>query len=225
MRINKFIAMATGISRRAADDTIAEGRVKVNGRQAQLGQTVSEIDKISFNNKRLDFASLTAPESQVTIMLNKPFGYVVSRQGQGNKTIYDLLPPEYQLLKPVGRLDRNSSGLLIMTSDGQLAYELTHPSKQKTKVYQVTLNKALTPADQRHISDHGVMLEDGLSRLLVVRLPSPDNKQWSVTMHEGRNRQIRRTFEVTGYKVIKLHRTQFGDYSLGSLGFGDVKKF
>jgi 23S rRNA pseudouridine2605 synthase len=123
MRLNKFIAQSTGLSRRAADAAIAQGRVSVNGREAALGKEVGESDTVVLDN-----SAITPAVNTVTIMLNKPVGYVCSRNGQGSKTVYDLLPPEYQQLKPVGRLDKDSSGLLLMTNDGDLAYELTHPS-------------------------------------------------------------------------------------------------
>jgi 23S rRNA pseudouridine2605 synthase len=156
-------------------------------------------------------------------MLNKPVGYVCSRNGQGSKTVYDLLPPEYQQLKTVGRLDKDSSGLLLLTNDGQLAQELTHPSQQKRKVYEVTLDKPLQPLHRQMISDHGVSLEDGPSKLELERQHDGDDTKWIVTMHEGRNRQIRRTFAALGYEVIQLHRTKFGNYQLGTLQKGKLK--
>lgn len=146
--------------------------------------------------------------------------YVCSRDGQGGKTIYDLLPPELHHLKPVGRLDKNSSGLLLLTNDGQLAQQLTHPSFQKTKVYNIALNKPLEPLHHQMISDHGVVLEDGISKLQLQRMNETDNNNWKVIMSEGRNRQIRRTFDSLGYNVVKLHRTQFGPYKLNQLASG-----
>lgn len=153
-------------------------------------------------------------------MFNKPPGYVVGRDGQGSETIYDLLPPEYQQLNPIGRLDKYSSGLLLLSNDGQLAQELTHPSKQKIKVYEILLDKPLQALHRQMISDHGITLEDGVSKLLLERQKEGDDIAWIVTMHEGRNRQIRRTFESLGYRVTHLHRTQFGDYFLGDLAKG-----
>lgn len=205
MRINKFIAAATGLSRRAADQAIAEGRVLVNGAAAQAGQAVADTDQVFLDGKKL-----TLLASQ-TILLYKPVGYVVSRDGQGSKTIYDLLPPEMHHLKPVGRLDKDSSGLLLLTSDGQLAQQLTHPKYQKTKVYEIVLDKSLRPADEQQITQ-GVELEDGSSRLELTRLT--DDRTWRVRMHEGRNRQIRRTFAALGYEVTRLHRISFGGYHL-----------
>lgn len=156
----------------------------------------------------------------MTIMLNKPSGYVSSREGQGSRTVYDLLPAELHTLKTVGRLDKDSSGLLLLTSDGTLAHELTHPSFQKVKAYEVTLDKPLQPLHRQMISDHGITLEDGVSKLELERLHDGDECKWIVRMHEGRNRQIRRTFESLGYNLPRLHRTHFGKYMLGGLKLG-----
>ena len=218
MRINKFIAQATGMSRRAADAAIVAGRIRVNGAPPTAGQDISADESVA-----LDGQILRAPaEPLVTIALNKPVGYVVSRNGQGSKTIYDILPAIYQHLKPVGRLDKDSSGLLLLTNDGHLANELTHPSRQKTKIYEVMLDKPLQPLHRQMISDHGLMLDDGLSRLQLERQREGNDAAWIVTMHEGRNRQIRRTFAALGYTVTRLHRVQFGDYLLGALEPGKV---
>lgn len=215
MRLNKFLASATGMSRRAADGAIQAGRVRVNGAPAQLGQVLADRDVVMLDNQ-----PLATTDSIATIMLNKPPGYVVSRNGQGSKTIYNLLPPRYQHLKPIGRLDKDSSGLLLLTNDGQLANELTHPSKQKTKVYEVELDKPLAPLHQQMITDYGVLLDDGPSKLRLESLSVQSRKKWRVIMHEGRNRQIRRTFASLGYKVTSLHRTQFGPYSLDDIASG-----
>lgn len=210
MRINKYVALATGMSRRAADTVIAEGRVLVNDQLPAAGYDVRPEDTVS-----LDSQLITPDAKKVTLILNKPAGCVVSRAGQGSKTIYELLPPEYHNLKPVGRLDKDSSGLLLLTNDGDLANELTHPRYAKTKVYEIELDKPLAPLHQQMISNHGIELEDGNSKLQLEKIHS--DKQWRVTMREGRNRQIRRTFAALGYSVIALHRTDFGKYSIGSL--------
>jgi 23S rRNA pseudouridine2605 synthase len=214
MRINKFIAQATGLSRRAADAAIEAGKVSVNGQVATLGQAIAEADTVTLDGRRLD-----APQSAALILLNKPVGYVVSRDGQGSKTIYDLLPPEYHHLKPIGRLDKDSSGLLLLTNDGQLAQELTHPIRQKIKVYEIVIDKPLTAQDKQKI-EQGIPLDDGPSKLQLARLQSTDDKHWQVTMHEGRNRQIRRTFAALSYTVTHLHRSQIGEYSLRGLSIG-----
>jgi 23S rRNA pseudouridine2605 synthase len=214
MRINKFIAQATGLSRRKADELIAAGRITVNGSEAEQGMDVTGVEQI-----RLDNRAITPDVKPLTLILNKPVGYVCSRQGQGSKTVYDLLPTEYHQLKPVGRLDKNSSGLLLMTNDGDLAYELTHPSRQKQKVYEIALNKPLEPLHRQMISDHGVQLDDGPSKFELEKITG--DTTWRITMHEGRNRQIRRTFQALGYEVKSLHRTDFGPYALHQLAEGD----
>lgn len=212
MRLNKYIAASTSLSRRAADDAIAEKRVRVNDALATPGLQVGHDDVVT-----LDGVVLKLNDSTTTIMLNKPVGYVCSREGQGSRTVYELLPPELQRLNSVGRLDKNSSGLLLLTDDGQFAHELTHPSRQKIKIYQVELYKPLQPLHRQMISDHGLHLADGPSRLQLERQVEADDTKWIVSMREGRNRQIRRTFDALGYSVKSLHRTDFGDFRLGEL--------
>ncbi len=157
--------------------------------------------------------------------MDKPIGYVCSRRQQGDSpTIYSLLPPKYHALKTVGRLDRDSSGLIVLTDDGDLAHRMTHPSFVKTKVYEVELDHPLAPLHQQMISDHGIELPDGNSQFSVTRIePETSGKgkaengksiRYEVTMTQGRNRQIRRTFAALGYTVTYLHRTHFGPYSL-----------
>lgn len=209
MRLNKFLAHATGISRRTADAAIADGRVTVNGQAATVGQQITNSDTVA-----LDKRAITPSVKSLTILVNKPVGYVVSRRGQGSKTIYDLLPDNYDQLKPVGRLDKDSSGLLLMTNDGDLAHRLAHPRYAKTKQYTVSLDRTLTPEDKQHIIT-GVRLSDGISQLGLQ--PGQGSTSWQVTMSEGRNRQIRRTFAALGYRVTTLHRTNFGPYSLAQL--------
>lgn len=213
MRVNKFIANATGMSRRAADQAIEQGRVSVGGQPAIKGQEVAIGATVT-----LDGDQLRLPSHMTTIILNKPTGYVVSREGQGSKTVYDLLPPELHNLKPVGRLDKDSSGLLLMTADGVLAQKLTHPKHQKEKVYEVDLDKPLESADKTKI-EQGVVLDDGISSLKLESIDT-GRRSWKITMHEGRNRQIRRTFKALGYRVVRLHRVQFGQYFIGELSSG-----
>lgn len=211
MRINKFVATATGLSRRTADKAITDNRVLVNNQTANLGLQVEASDTVT-----LDGGIIKLPALVTTIMLNKPVGYVCSRSGQGSQTIYNLLPAKFHQLKPVGRLDKDSSGLLILTNDGNLAHQLTHPRYAKTKTYEVVLDKALSPLHEQMISNYGIQLDDGPSRLLLTSLES-QGKSWQVAMQEGRNRQIRRTFAALGYNVKHLHRITFGAYSLGNL--------
>lgn len=222
IRLNKFIATQKGIGRRAVDDLIAAGKVTVNGQVAILGARVSPADKVVVAGKTLVWSP--AEGNFLYIMLNKPTGYVCSRRQQGDvPTIYSLLPAKYQHLKTVGRLDKDSSGLILLTNDGDFAHRLTHPSFVKTKVYEVTLDKPLEPLHHQMISDVGLDLPDGKSQLSLER-QSDDYTVWRVTMHEGRNRQIRRTFAALGYEVVKLHRTAFGNYTLGQLDSGHLEE-
>jgi 23S rRNA pseudouridine2605 synthase len=220
MRINTFIASAAGISRRAADEAIAAGRVQINNQPAKLGDQVTDADAVTLDKQ------LLRPQPAQTILLNKPTGYITSRDGQGGRTIYDLLPTELHHLKPVGRLDRDTSGLLLLTNDGQLANRLTHPSFNKRKVYEVKIDKPLITKDFVKITQAGVDIGDSrLSRLQLQAIdaqPSPliPNSYFLITMTEGRNRQIRRSFAALGYKVKKLHRTEFSDYKINDLTEG-----
>ena len=269
MRLNKFIASATGRSRREADELITVGRVRVDGEVARLGMQVNtssdQAPGISLTRNRpqlrrgkstfprddgrkvrvegrdslapvepltetvtLDGQPLTLPLEPTLIMLNKPVSFVSSRraQSQNAKTLYELLPPEFQKLKTVGRLDRDSSGLILLTDDGDLAFRMTHPKFAKTKIYEIELDKPLQPLHQQMIADFGVDLPDGKSQLILEdlkilkQIQDDSRSSWRVTMHEGRNRQIRRTFAALGYTVTKLHRTNFGNYRLGDLPSG-----
>lgn len=214
-RLNKYLALQLGISRREADDLIAAGHVTIDNHTAMLGSRLEPSSTVLVKGKPLS--------GHVTfsyIALNKPAGYVSSRKQQGNSpTLYSLLPEELHHLKPVGRLDRDTSGLILLTNDGDFAYEMTHPKFYKTKEYEVGLDRPLEPLHQQIISDHGIQLDDGPSKLILERLDDT-RKEWLVTMHEGRNRQIRRTFSALGYTVVILHRTKFGPYELDNLASG-----
>ncbi len=218
VRLNKFLAERLGVSRREADDLIMDGKVTIDGKIAELGARLDKLSKVCYNNKIVPFET-----EYLYLALNKPVGYVCSRHAQGQTpTVYELLPPEYRKLKTVGRLDKDSSGLILLTNDGDFAYRMTHPKFRKTKIYEVELNHPLQPLHQQMISDYGVMLDDGPSQFKVVTMTTePTNrKQFMVALTEGRNRQIRRTFAALGYRVTKLHRTSFGNYELGSLPLG-----
>lgn len=215
-RLNKYLAFHLGVSRREADDCISRGEVTINEAPIALGARVNKGDVVKVKGK------VVKEKTAFTyIMLNKPVGYVSSRRQQGeNPTIFSLLPKEYAHLKPVGRLDKDSSGVLILTDDGDFAFQMTHPQFYKVKIYEVTLDHALEPLHQQMISDHGIQLEDGPSKLSLERIDD-SRLRWTVTMHEGRNRQIRRTFAALGYTVTVLHRTHFGNYTLADLAVGN----
>ncbi|MBO4855336.1 rRNA pseudouridine synthase [Candidatus Saccharibacteria bacterium] len=214
-RLNKYLATNFGVSRREADILIEQGKVKINGKVAEIGQRVEAGDKVLLDGKEI------AKQELIYVALNKPVGYVCSRKRQGDTpTIYELLPDELQSLKSVGRLDKDSSGLILLTNDGDFAFQMTHPKFYKHKKYTVTLDRELAPLHQQMISDFGINLPDGLSKMGLERLDD-SRKHWDVTLGEGRNRQIRRTFEALGYKVVALHRYQFDNYSLSGLESGE----
>ena len=221
IRLNKFLAERLGVSRREADDLIAAGKVSVDDKPVALGARIDKSSKVCYNGKTVPFDA-----EFLYIAFNKPVGYVCSRRAQGSApTLYELLPPEYQKLKTVGRLDKDSSGLILLTNDGDFAFQMTHPKFRKEKVYEVELDHPLAPLHQQMISDYGVMLDDGPSRFAVISPAGPARRVYfTVILSEGRNRQIRRTFAALGYKVIKLHRTQFGKCQLSGLKSGEYIK-
>ena len=215
-RLNKFLARQLGISRREADVLIENETVMVNHTLATLGTRITPSDSIDVAGTPV----ARRPAVLRYIALNKPIGYVCSRRMQGNApTIYSLLPPELHMLKPVGRLDKDSSGLLLLTNDGDFAYRMTHPKFAKTKQYRVRLDRDPEPLHQQMISDFGIELDDGRSQLILTRLDD-NRREWHITMSEGRNRQIRRTFAALGYTVTRLHRTNFGNYTLNGIQQG-----
>ena len=209
-RLNKFLALQLGISRRQADELIEKGKISINGKAAKLGARFQDTDIIKIGDKVIS----NNREERIYLLFNKPRGYVCSRKKQGeNETIYAILPKDFHSLKPVGRLDKDSSGLLLLTNDGDFAFQMTHPKFRKIKEYLVGLDKPLQPLHQQMIADFGINLPDGKSQLGLERL-NDSRKNWKVIMSEGRNRQIRRTFSAVGYEVVKLHRIAFGNYSL-----------
>ena len=217
MRINKLIAGRLGISRRKADEFIEKDRVLVNGILPSPGMDITDPSTVLVDKKPLPEEKKT-----ITILLNKPEGYVCSRDGQGSHTVYELLPSELRFTNIVGRLDKDSSGLLLFTNDGELHNDLTHPSKDKEKTYHVTLNKKISENDLEILSKRGVPLRDGISRFIILNLDT-DSFQYEVTLREGRNRQIRRTFNAMGYKITSLQRTAVGAFSLSELKPGEYK--
>ena len=215
LRLNKFLAERLGMSRREADNAIDAGKVLVDGKPAVLGARIDKNTKVCYNGGMVPFDM-----GYTYLAVNKPINYICSKKRQGETpTIYELLPKKYQDLKTVGRLDKDSSGLIILTNDGDFAYQHTHPKFAKEKQYEVTLNRDLSPLHQQMIADLGVDLPDGKSRLGLSHLDD-GRKRWLVIMSEGRNRQIRRTFSAVGYTVKKLNRIQFGKYRLDGLASG-----
>jgi 23S rRNA pseudouridine2605 synthase len=217
MRINQFVSAASGLSRRQADAAITAGRVSISGRSAVLGESVTDTASVT-----LDGRPLHPPVTHQYVIFNKPEGYVTSRVRQGDDPhIYELLPPELRRLRPAGRLDRDSSGLLILTDDGALIQQLTHPSHHKDKTYELSLTRPLTDDDRTRL-EAGVKLTDGPSVLRVGRVRG---REVTVTLSEGRNRQIRRTLGALGYGIQRLHRIAVGPYQLGTLPAGEWQEF
>lgn len=221
VRLNRFLAERLGISRRQADELIQRGLVRVNEKQAELGGRVGADDTVEVRRGRSAWQAVPWSVDYVYLAMNKPVGYVCSRRRQdAAPTIYELLPEKYQQLKTVGRLDKDSSGLILLTNDGDFGFQMTHPKFAKHKLYEVELERALEPLHQQMIGDFGVELKDGRSRLGLTKLDA-ERRKWLVEMSEGRNRQIRRTFGALRYAVTGLKRLEFGPYRLAGLAPGE----
>lgn len=207
MPLNKFIAHSGVCARREAAELVKKGLVKVNGVIiSEPGHKVSSRDEIRVNGKKIFLA-----KNLVYILVNKPKDYITTTSDpQGRKTVLDLLRnATKERVFPVGRLDRNTSGVLLLTNDGELAQQLTHPSHEAKKVYAVTLNKPLEKKDFDQVLK-GVNLEDGLAKVDTLAYTDPKNKaQLGVEIHSGRNRIVRRIFEHLGYDVKGLDRVVF----------------
>ena len=216
IRLSKRLSDLGIASRRQADAWIEKGWVKVDDHIAVLGEKVTPTQRIRISPKaRAEQARL------VTVLINKPVGYVCSRRRQDTApTIYELLPADLQSLKTVGRLDKDSEGLILLTNDGEFGFQMTHPKFAKHKLYEVELDRALEPLHQQMIGDFGVELKDGRSQLGLTKLDD-GRRRWQVEMSEGRNRQIRRTFGALGYTVVQLKRLEFGPYRLSGLQPGE----
>ena len=216
MRLNRYIAMSGASSRREADELIASGQVSVNGMVVtELGTKIKPGDEVRLNDKVL------RGEKKVYIIMNKPKGYVTSIEDpHADKTVMDLLGQAVnERVYPVGRLDKNSLGVLLITNDGDLTTRLTHPSYSKKKVYQVSLDKALTRADMQSIAD-GVILEDGEIHADEISYVKDNKKEIGIEIHSGRNRIVRRIFEHFGYRVTKLDRVYFAGLTKKNLKRG-----
>ncbi len=218
IRLNKYLANAGVCSRREADDFISAGVVSVNGQiVTELGTKVKRSDTVMFHDQ------LVTLEKKVYVLLNKPKDYVTtSDDPQNRKTVMDLVKGACrERIYPVGRLDRNTTGVLLLTNDGELASKLTHPQFLKKKIYHVFLDKNVTAADMRLIAD-GVTLEDGEIHADAIEYASEtDKKQVGIEIHSGRNRIVRRIFESLGYRVLKLDRVYFAGLTKKNVRRGD----
>jgi 23S rRNA pseudouridine2605 synthase len=216
MRLNRFIANAGICSRREADKLISEGQITVNGKVVtELGTIVNKTDDIRYNEKRLSIEPL------VYILMNKPKDVVTSvKDPHANRTVMDLVKNACdERIYPVGRLDRNTTGVLLLTNDGELAKKLTHPKHQVKKIYHVHLNK---PVEKNHLVQiaEGFELEDGFIKADVVSYVDNDKHQIGIEIHSGRNRIVRRIFETLGYEVEKLDRVYFSGLTKKNLQRG-----
>ena len=220
MRINKFIAQSGIASRRKADELIQEGRVKVNGKVVtMLGFEIRTKDKVTVDDKTVNIKKYDY------YRFYKPTGCITTKEDEkSRKTIYDYLPNELQHLKPVGRLDKDSSGLIILTNDGDLIYDLTHPSIKVSKVYKVVVNAKITYQELEKLAE-GVEIEKGKiaycdSQILEQK---SDETLLEITLYQGLNRQIRRMFEYLGHKVISRKRIRHATVDVVGLKRGEVK--
>jgi len=218
IRLNKYIA-STGIcSRREADEFIRAGLVNVNGKLiTELGVKVSPGDVVKYNGETLK------EEKKVYILMNKPKDYVTTVEDpHAKKTVLELLKGACkERIYPVGRLDRNTTGVLLLTNDGEITKRLTHPRFEKMKIYHVHLNKNIKTSDMEKISK-GISLEDGLIKADAISFTDPaDKSQIGIEIHSGRNHIIRRIFEHLGYEVVKLDRVYFAGLTKKNLHRGE----
>lgn len=221
MRINKFLAQAGVASRRACEELIKQGKVKINDAPVTnlATQVNPDIDKVTVNGKQVCLAS-----KKIYLMLNKPPGYIVTATDPYNrKTIFNLLPELPARVFPVGRLDMQSSGLLLLTNDGNFANAIIHPRSKLPKTYIVKVKGRLKYSELKKVHK-GVVLEDGYKASAKVFVKSYNKKQditkLRMTIYEGKNRQIRRMIQAVGSSVISLKRVQIGDLQLSSLPEG-----
>src|SRR5258708_6608 len=221
MKLQTFLAHAGITSRRKAEDLIRDGRVKVNGHVAEIGERVDEAkDEVLFDEKRV-----TAAETKMTYLIYKPVGVLSTTDDElGRKNVVDFLrsnlPAKTVLprLYPVGRLDKDSEGLMLLTNDGELTQKMTHPSYEVEKTYRVTVTSHPTEKALAHL-ERGVRLEEGTTAPAKVEVidESPDETKLEITIHEGRYHQVKRMLRRVGYEVVQLVRIKMGEYTLENL--------
>ena len=221
MRINKYIAQSGFCSRRKADEYVLEGKVKVNGEVVtMLGFEIRKKDKVTLDGK------IIRADKLEYFKFYKPAGYITTKSDEKNrKTIFDILPKEYQHLNPVGRLDKDSTGLIILTNDGNLAYELTHPSIKVAKTYLVKVDSKLTKEELEKLSS-GIEIEKGKIAYCDWVILEEDKKStlFEITLYQGLNRQIRKMFEYLGHNVLNLKRIRHANIDLTGLKKGQIKQ-
>lgn len=215
MKLQLFLRDNLNISRRKAADLIKAAVIIVNGKVAEIGTEVSDKDRVVFNKVEIPHQK----QKLVYIALNKPAGYLTSKTDPfGRKTVYDLLPKDLDHVFPVGRLDYDTEGLLLLTNDGQFAYQLTHPKYEVQKKYLVHLNGLLKAADKTNI-EKGVQTEIITTSPAQIEILGTRNyfTELYITIHEGKNREVRKIFETCGLNVIYLQRVQVGKLNLFDL--------
>lgn len=219
-RLNKYIASSGICSRRKADELIEKGVVSVNGKKiTELGFSVGEKDKVFINNE------MVRPKKHEYYKFHKPAGYITTADDEKDrKIIYDLLPPELHKLKPVGRLDKDSSGLIILTNDGDLINELTHPSIKVPKVY-IVIVKGKVHLHHLEKMAQGIEIEKGKLAYADTAIQESDNKRtvMRITLYQGLNRQIRKMLEYLGFEVTSLKRIQHATIEIEGLKKGQFK--
>jgi pseudouridine synthase len=223
LRLQKYLAEAGIASRRASEALITAGRVLVNGAVATLGMSVDpETDTVLFDGK-----PIKQEEELITIMLNKPKGVVsTSDDPQGRTTVQEYVKDIPARLYNVGRLDINSEGLLLMTNDGELAHRMTHPKFSVAKTYYAICDGKLQPSEIASLVN-GITLDDGMTapaQVRQVRTTSGGDTSFLITIHEGKNRQIRRMLEAIGHRTLRLKRERFGSLQLGELKPGETRR-
>ena len=218
IRLNKFLSSAGVCSRRKADELISKGFVSVNGKMVtELGTCIDENAKVVCNNK---IVQQKQSQDKIYIVLNKPINCICTADDpEGRRTIFDLINVKERIFS-VGRLDRNTSGVLLLTNDGEFANKMSHPSFKIKKTYKVTLDRELTPGDREKIQ-RGIKLEDGFIKVDSVYYDKMKNL--FVVLHSGKNRIVRRIFESLNYKVRALDRISFGGITKDSLPRGKWK--
>jgi 23S rRNA pseudouridine2605 synthase len=222
-RLQKVIAHSGVASRRKAEELIKEGRVKVNGKVVkELGVKVTPNDKVTVNEVQIE------REEPVYFLLYKPRGVISSvKDDKGRKVVTDFMPRMLERIYPVGRLDYDTSGLLLMTNDGDFANLLMHPRHGVEKLY-VVKSKGIPSKEQLRKLEKGIVLEDGKTAPARVKMLSADTKKNTaiveITIHEGRNRQVRRMFDAIGHEVLKLKRERYGFLTLNGLSAGGMRE-
>ncbi len=219
MRVNLFLAKALGISRREADSCLKKEKIKINGKIATAGQKIdTKKDKIIFQKKILTIKN----KNKTIIALYKPKKYITSKKDQkGRNIVMDLLPKKFKNLKPIGRLDYESEGLLLLSDDGKLIYRLTHPKFEKEKEYILDLkNKVTKNLIESFLK--GVKLKEGLAKADVVKKLS--DKKIAVTLHQGYNRQLRRMTALCKNEIKNLKRIRMGNIKIENLKAGEWRE-